>query len=239
MTLADIALNTLGRSPALKQFAREVRYAGSAVRCPCCGWQGRTFRPSCHDRPGVPDLCAHCMSGPDDRALILLLKGITDTLPMGARILDVEPTPYTRGWFDRFNQFDYRTMSASRPEADIDGNLATVTLTRGICNLLVLGQSVQADQDLASVTQSMQRLMADGGLVVIRVADGPDTLPASALVAGLQAGGFTVRENDLSSRLSPDVVVRYGLAQSGAFLLATPDRVPAVRAASHAGHGHG
>ncbi|MCC7369743.1 MAG: hypothetical protein IT306_15050 [Chloroflexi bacterium] len=239
MTLADIALNAVSRSPVLKQLAREARYAGTAVRCPCCGWQGRTFRPSCHDRPGVPDLCARCMSGPDDRALILLLKGLTDTLPLGARILDVEPTAYTRNWFDRFNQFDYRTMSASAPDVDIEGDLTSVTLTRGICNLLLLGQGVRPDQDIAALSQSVQRLMGDGGLVAVRTGDGSDAVPGPLLVRRLTDGGFTVRENDLSRRLSPEVVARYGLTRSGTFLLATPDRAPAVRAGGHAHHGHG
>lgn len=178
------------------------------------------------------------MSGPDDRALTLLLKSVTDSLPMGARVLDVEPTAYTRGWFDRFNQFDYRTMGHGLPDIDIDGTLTTVTLTRGICNLLVMGQGVGASQDLAALAGSLRSLMADGSLVVIRESDDADAAQTSPIRSALSGGGFSVRENDLSRQLGSDVVQRYGLARSGTFLLATPDRTPAARPTGHAHHGH-
>src|SRR5215213_9677618 len=121
----------IGGGRALRQVAREVRWAGNAVRCPSCGWRGRGFRPSCHDRPGVPLLCARCMSGPADRAICLKLREVSPALPMGARILDVEPTPYTRRWFDRFNQYDYRTLGQTAPDVELRGSLASVTLTKG------------------------------------------------------------------------------------------------------------
>jgi hypothetical protein len=215
---------------AIKQLAREARWAGNAVRCACCGWRGRAFRPSCHDRPGVPLLCARCMSGPDDRAILLKLREISPSLPMGARILDVEPSPYTRRWFDRFNQFDYRTLGRSAPDVEIQGDLTSVTLTKGICHLIVCSRGFDQSQDLMAVALALHRLTGAGGTVLVSAATGvPGTVSTVNLKPALEAAEFTVTIDNMAQRVTPDQARRYGLIADRAILacttsLPTPDR---------------
>jgi len=229
-----------GGQQALKQLAREVRWAGNTVRCPCCGWRGRAFRPGCQDRPSVPLLCARCMSGPNDRAIWLALRSLTPSLPAAARILDVEPTPYTRRWFDRFNQFDYRTLGSDAADVDIEGDLTSVTLTKGICHLIVCARGIDRGQNLMATVLSLYRLTGDDGLVLVCAADdstGGES--ATYLRHALEEVGFVVSVNDLAHRATPGVARRYGLIMNTLLLVGAPNRPKsATRAASNHGHSH-
>jgi hypothetical protein len=225
-----------GGKQALKHLAREVRWAGSAVICPCCEWQGRAFRPGCEDRPGVPFLCARCMSGPDDRAIWLVLKALTEELPALGRVLDVEPSAYTRQWFDRFNQIDYRTLGRTDPDVHIVGDLATVSLTKGICHLIVCARGIDQEQDLMATVMSLDRLLGDGGMVMVR-ADRDGAVTTNVRHA-LEEAGFTVTVNDLAQRVPPEVVQRYGLERSAPILIGALKRQKSQAASAHHGHAH-
>src|SRR5688572_5151958 len=211
-----------GGGRMLKQLAREVRWAGNAVRCPCCGWRGRAFRPSCHDRPGVLLLCARCLSGPADRAMWLKLREISRVLPVGARILDVEPTLYTRRWFDRFNQFDYRTLGQSTPDVEIQGTLTSVTLTKGICHLILCARGIDRGQDLKATVASLDRLTGNDGTVIVRAADeSPTDVSTMHLQQALEEAGFAITVDHLAQRVMPDVARRYGLTTNETILVCT------------------
>lgn len=214
----------IGKGLPLKQLAREARWAGDTVRCSCCGWRGRAFRPSCHDRPGVTLLCARCMSGPDERAILLKLRELTPSLPSGARILDVEPLRYTRHWFSRYNQFDYRTLGHAGRDVDIQGDLESVTLTKGICNLIVCSRGVEPTQDLMAALTALRRWTgADGTMLVGTPADTLGGDPNGHIRHLLQEVGFEVVVDDLVQRLRPDLVQRYGLSGSRSILVCTTD----------------
>jgi hypothetical protein len=225
---------------ALKQLAREVRWAGNAVRCPCCGWRGRAFRPSCEDRPGVPLLCARCTSGPNDRAIWLILRSLTPSLPMGARILDVEPSTYTRLWFDRFNQFDYRTLGRSTRDVDIEGDLTSVTITKGICHLILCARGIDRDLDLMATVLSLFRLSGDDGTVLVRVGDDSGSeVSTTGMRQALKEVGFAVNVLNLTQRVTPEVAQRYGLVGAAPVLVAAPVRPHSgTRAARSHGHSH-
>jgi hypothetical protein len=219
---------------ALKQVAREVRWAGNAVRCVCCGWRGRAFRPSCHDRPGAVLLCARCMSDPNDRAMLLELREISESLPMGARILDVEPSRYTRRWFSRFNQFDYRTLGRSAPDVEIRGDLTSVTLTKGICHLIVCSQGIDRDLDLMAAALALHRLTGAGGTVLVSVPAASSGADATTMLQhALEEVGFTVTADDRAWRLTPEAVRRFGLVLGTTVLVCTTDQAPPTPQHTH------
>jgi hypothetical protein len=230
----------IGERPALKQLAREVRWAGTAVRCPCCNWRGRAFRSSCQDRPGVPLLCARCMSGPNDRAIWLTLRSFTPSLPIGARILDVEPSRYTRQWFDRFNQFDYRTLGRTARDVDIEGDLTSVTITKGICHLILCARGIDRNLDLMATALSLYRLTGDDGTVLVRAGDDPTgEVSTTNLRNALEEAGFAVNALNLTQRVTPEVAQRFGIVGAGPFLVAAPMRPQSgTRAARSHGHSH-
>lgn len=210
-----------GGRHALKRLAREVRWMGNAVRCVCCGWRGRAFRPSCHDRPGVPLLCARCMSGPADRALVIALRSITSALPAGARVLDVEARQYTRRWFGRFNQFDYRTLSATDRDADFPADVAAVNIPTGMCHLIVLSQGVGRDHDVMEIALALRRLTVAGGSVLIGTPPDARTDAAVQLRHVLQEVGFVVTVDAVAERVEPTVARRHGLLDADAVLICT------------------
>ena len=165
------------------------------------------------------------MSDPNDRAMLLELREISESLPMGARILDVEPSRYTRRWFSRFNQFDYRTLGRSAPDVEIRGDLTSVTLTKGICHLIVCSQGIDRDLDLMAAALALHRLTGAGGTVLVGVPAASSGADATTMLQhALEEAGFTVTAGDRAWRLTPQAVRRFGLVLGTSVLVGTTDQ---------------
>jgi hypothetical protein len=229
----------IGDGRALKQMAREARWAGNAVRCVCCGWHGRAFRPSCHDRPGVSQLCARCMSGSADRALTLALRNIMPQLPAGGRILDVEPSRYTRRWLDRFNQFDQRTLSRTAPDADFRDDVTIVSIPKGMCHLVICSHGVRRDRDQVEVARALHRFTAAGGTVIIGTPAEVDAASAVQLRPALEEAGFDVTVDSIARRITAVLARRHGLLASDEILICTTSQASPQDHGGHQHHGHG
>ena len=113
-----------------------------------------------------------------------------------------------------------------------------MTLTKGICHLILCARGIDRSQDLPATVASLDRLSGDDGIVIIRAADkSPAHVPVAPLRKALEEAKFTVREDNLARRVGPDVARRYGLAMNETILECAPIR-PEAQTRAPRGHDH-
>jgi hypothetical protein len=171
-------------------------------------------------------LCARCMSGPGERALNLVLRGVTEQLPAGARVLDIEASRHTRAWFGRFNQFDYRTLSSTSADTDFRGEATAVPIPKHMCQLIVFSRGTGPALNLPAVAQAAHRLVAADGTVVVAGASPSPGPSANEIRRAFTDGGFAVTVNVLSQRLPSELARRFGLTGSDPILVCMPRTSP-------------
>jgi hypothetical protein len=137
-------------------------------------------------------------------------------------VLDVEPTWRTRQWFDRFNQFDYRTLGRHVADADYTDDLVTVELPKGICHLIICAKGLGESIDLTDATLKLRHLCGHGGSVLMRVPSHHTShIETSKLQRQLEEAGFSVRVDDIAERLSIAEARQFGVIGAPPILLST------------------
>lgn len=236
MALGETLKSVAARTPAIRRAWADIQRltgqqpgdtrggtSGAVLRvsCPCCDWTGRAMPPPELQGRRVSWRCPTCGSLSRDRAMWLTLRELTPALPAGARVLDVEPRPYTQRWFGRFNQFDYRTLGLG-PGMDYQQPVHDVKLPKGVCHLVICSTGIGPESVMAETAATLNRITGDDGKVLVQVPEEAADEDLALAIRRLREAGFAVTDDAIAGRIAPESAERSGLCGAGRILICSP-----------------
>lgn len=154
-----------------EQILLWVLHLGWRVKCPICGWQGRSFYPNPPRlRQGSPNaVCRRCSAHARHRLLLLYLQQCTDLFARRLRVLEIAPGPYSSRIFGRVPQIQYTTVDLQSPYAVCRSDMTALPFCTESFDLIICYHVLEhiVDDRLAMV--EMHRVLDRKGQAIVQV----------------------------------------------------------------------
>jgi SAM-dependent methyltransferase len=221
----------------LGTLLRALRYVGTRVMCPCCGWHFRGFLPFGVVVKRANALCPRCGSLERHRLLWLYLKNRTDLFERNHRVLHFAPERIFSKIFPRMPTLRYVTADLASSSASLKTDIMNVPCKDNSFDVVLCNHVLEHVADDQKAMRELFRVLMPGGWAILQSPIDPDraktfedltiTSPQDRERAfgqhnhvrmygrdykeRLQKAGFTVKVDNYVKNLEPDKVTKYGL----------------------------
>lgn len=221
--------------PGIRQLLTRLKYLGSAVECPYCGWKGRAFYPHPEPHPRPNAYCPKCYAKERHRLMLLYLERNLDINNRMLTILEIAPGPYSIRFFSSFPNIRYFTIDLESSLAMCLADIGHLPLPDHTFDLVICYHVLEHIQDDRGAMAELYRVLKHHGTLLVQVPilgeitdEAPDvTDPQERLrrfgqddhvrTYGLDFNdrlrntGFIVNLSDFAAHLAPEEVRLYGL----------------------------
>lgn len=229
---------------AIRKHFRRSRYAGSAVLCPVCERQFSSWL-----RREDNGSCPECGSETRHRFLWLTFCHDANTWEKATELLHLAPELCLQSRLRSDQRLSrYVTADRSAPNADYHTDITALVFADGIFDALICSHVLEHVPDDASAIHELFRVLRPGGVAYIQVPLSRDLevtdedfsivdpaerekrygqfdhvrLYGRDFLERLRSVGFIVEEYRVSSRMSGELMRRYGLWDDSIFVCKRP-----------------
>lgn len=143
-----------------------LRYRGSDVNCPCCGWEGTRFLPF-RGRPNA--ICPRCGARERHRFLMVHLKRHASSLGQRPRILHFAPEGALSRWLKGRAGGGYITTDLDPRNVNIAMDITNILFRDDIFDCVVCSHILEHVPDDTTAIAELHRVLHPGGSAFIMV----------------------------------------------------------------------
>ncbi|WP_405383653.1 class I SAM-dependent methyltransferase [Maribacter sp. LLG6340-A2] len=217
----------------------QVYYRGNSYEDPIDGKKFRSFLPYGYENPRENVLSPSTLSLERHRLLWLFLKNDTDFFSAPLHVLHFAPEQAFYKRFKNLKNLNYVTTDLNSPLADVKADICNLPFNENTFDVILCNHVLEHIPDDTKAMKELYRILKPGGWAILQV---PQELNREhtfedhtivdkverAKIFGqydhvriygkdyfnkLRSVGFTVKEIDYTSKLSPDTIDRYRLAK--------------------------
>jgi SAM-dependent methyltransferase len=142
-------------------------YAGSAVECPICKSQYKTFLPYGRINPRPNALCPSCLSLERHRLIWLFLEKKTIFLSQKLRVLHIAPEPCFMKRFEKIHGESYITADIESPLAKVKMDIHQIPFDDNEFDVVLCNHVLEhVDDDIVAMSEIRRVLRKDGWAIM-------------------------------------------------------------------------
>ncbi|MPZ76522.1 MAG: methyltransferase domain-containing protein [Deltaproteobacteria bacterium] len=234
--------------PFIGTLLRALRYIGTRVTCPCCGWHFRGFLPFGVVVKRTHALCPRCGSLERHRLLWLYLKNRTDLFDRNHRVLHFAPERIFAKVFRTMPLLHYVSADLSSKRARLKTDIMDIPCKDNSFDVVLCNHVLEHVADDQKAMRELCRVLSPGGWAILQTPidtqraktfeDPTITSPSERERAfgqhnhvrlygrdykeRLEKAGFTVKVDGYAGGLEKRELVKYGLPDEEIYFCRKP-----------------